>query len=225
MSSREKAQIVVVSVAIALALAVGFYYVVGRISTAFGPGGTGGGSDDEPIIMAGGSLYIGTGDTATFNPAKTDDGFLYYHEGYRVFRIDVTDMGDERKEHPVNQAYSHGEIVVAYCKNRNCNSKNQADTVTMTFDNRATDPVIKIGNTLEDQQGKRTPISKAPRMLPTLRTHWRKDKDWTIYSVMVTETNDNDGSKYEHTTDKCGPYSECEVVVHTCLTTNPCEPN
>jgi hypothetical protein len=205
MSFRDKAQIVVVSVVIALALAAGSYYFVAGPS--LGPGGIRGGTDDQPIIMAGGSLYIGTGETAKF---KAVGDTLDYTEGYKVFRVDVVDMSENGETWPVGAAGS-GQIDIEYCRLDNTTGQcsSQTDKVTMTFYNNVSPQVISIKNSLTGK-----PISKARRMMPTLRTHPRKR--WTMFKVRV---------KVEGTVDKgyeCGPDSECEVVVHTCTSGTNC---
>jgi hypothetical protein len=208
MSFREKAQIVVVSAAIALALSAGLYYFLAGPSQ--GPGRILNPNDDQPIIMAGGSFYIGTGFTAKFRPAKSDDGSLYYTERYQVFRIDVLDKDDKNSMQDVDQSQGEGSIVMEYCGNAQCNN-NQKDIVTMAFfNNPAAQKVITITNDTTNNK----PISKARRMLPSLRTHRRKQ--WTLLTVTVKVVGEQDK------TYKCESESECEVEVHTCLAGYTC---
>ena len=209
MSFREKAQIVVVSVAVALALAAGFFYVSGRITSptepSLGPGRILTPTDDQPIVMTGGSFYIGTGDTATFRAAGD---YLEYKSGYKVFRIDVLDKSNMNTMTDV-LADASGQIDIVYCNlNGSQCTPNQTDTVKMLFNNNVANPVIRIENTLSDR-----PIGKARRILPTLRTHTRKR--WTMSSVKVTI-----GTTMQ--TFTCEDDSECEIVVHTCTSGTGC---
>ena len=200
MSFREKAQIVVVSVAIALALAAGLYYFVGGPSLGpgiFNP------NDDQPIIMAGGSFHIGTG----LEVGLDSDGKKLYRNGYKVFQIDVTDKDDI-----LTTVYGQqGVIDILYCRlNVLNNCSDRRDTIKLSFNNSGAG-VIDITNDLEGKY-----IGKAPRLLPNLRSHMRKN--WTMFSVTVTVS----GSLPKEY--KCGSDSECEVVVHTCLDGQTCMP-
>ena len=187
MSFREKAQLVVVSVAITLTLAAGLYYLVNAFLA-----GPRGGADDAPILIAGGSLYLGTDLPAVFKPDANKQK-LVYESGYEVYSIDVTDNRDVTTPYPVTAGSGTATIVITYC-NTLCVNK---DVVTINVDNRL-DPAVTITNSPKN-------IGKAPRLLPNLWTHRRKG--WHIDEVKLkvgTQEPDVDCDN-----------SECDIVVQT----------
>jgi len=188
MSFREKAQIVVVSVAIALALAAGFYY----LAPGF-PGGSRGGADDAPILIAGGSLYLGTDLPAIFTPA--DKKTLVYSAGYKVYGIEATDKDDNTVPYTLDKDSGTATITISYCKNSSCNDK---DEVTMDVNN-SSDPAITIKNSAEN-------IGKAPRLLPNLWVHARRHGKIEVVKLIVNKMTKPDV--------KCDE-SECNIVVQT----------
>src|SRR5262245_30789541 len=111
MSFREKAQIVAVSVAIALAVAAGFYYYqTGRTANPVaGPDVVV--PDDAPILIAGGSFYIGTRPDVPLN----SDGRKLYRNEYKVYQIDLTDKDDAATE--IKDIVSkEGVVEILYCR-------------------------------------------------------------------------------------------------------------
>ena len=194
MSPIEKVQVVLLSVvtAAAISLGVGKWMAPGnqRIDT-IGP------NDDAPIIMAGGSLYLGTGPDGVLKP---DGNGLAFTSGFKVFGVDFTDQNDTTQSAvTADVSGKAGALIVTYCKN-DCSNPAQTDVVTLNFDPNS----ISISNTLASH-----PISRMPKLLPTLRLHMRKR--WKMSSVELKIAGATFG-----TVAQCGNDSECNVVVHTC---------
>lgn len=194
MPFRQQAQLVIVSVGISLALAGGFYLAVIRQELARTRHRLGSG-EDAPIVMAGGSLYIGTSDTLTFNANGTQ---LNYSSPMQVFQVDVFYyLNDaEQKDTRNVAAGTAGNVELAYCKNGNCSSAQNKDTVTISWDANKNISIQNTANTIQNSS----------RILPNLRFHSRHK--WSLVSVSV-----NGG-----TAISCGAggESECTVLVHTC---------
>ncbi|HXA52744.1 MAG TPA: hypothetical protein VNV86_20650 [Candidatus Acidoferrum sp.] len=198
MSLKEKVQVVLLSVvtAVAISMAVGkmFFAKIRPFS---------GGSEDAPIIMAGGSLYIGTGPDGVFQP---NGNTLAFTSGFKVSSIELTDQNDNTQTAVENDvAGKTGAIIVTYCKS-NCAQGNGTDTVTLNFDPNS----ITVSNTLPGH-----PISKMSKILPTLREHMRKH--WNMVSVELKINGATFGNVAQ-----CGNDSECDVVIHTCLAGTGC---
>jgi hypothetical protein len=162
---KEKVQIVLVSTILAVALTLGAIRLFQ--TRIFQP--TSSGSDDAPIIMTGGSLYIGTGSAGVFQPSGNS---LVFTPGFKVFGVSLTDQNDNTQTAVENDvAGKTGTIIVTYCKS-NCAPGNDTDIVTLNFDPNS----ISVSNTLPGH-----PISKMSRILPTLREHMRRH--WNMASV------------------------------------------
>jgi hypothetical protein len=170
-------------------------------------------TDDAPIIMAGGSLYIGTGTDGVFN-RDSAKATLVYTAGLKVFGIDLINKEDALQQlTEADVSSATGRVDLTYCKLQltippappACSGN--SDTVTLTFDNTSTGGPIVISNKLSVK------IGAAPRILPTLWMHMRKG--WTLFHVEATAGT---------TTKKadCGSGSECNIVVHTCLKGTGC---
>ncbi len=192
MPFKEKVQVVTISVVIALAAAAGLYqFVQPRGPHALGPG------DDAPIIIAGGSLLIGTSDVLTFNPDPSKPQ-LNYSSPMQVFQIDVFHVsggGSEVSNSANVTAGAPGTVVMNYCKNQNCSGP--SDTVTLHWDANKN---VWIDNSLST-------IQKSSRLLPNLRIHSRKK--WMLVNVSV-----NGGTAVDCGT---GNQDDCTIVVHTCI--------
>jgi len=218
MSSREKIQVIVISVVLAAVLAI----VVGRLfpsQTVAPPGPTGtkpdttGDTDDAPIIMAGGSIFIATDSKASFDPV-TDAGrkYLKYTSGYRVSRIELVDKKDDEEKVTAAQIKQakRGSIEIDYCVIKKANQEdndtctaNKTDTLTFTFDNDTTPPLIDLKNVHTKQVG------RALKMSPTL---WRfKIQDLMLFKVRA-KLNGQQVAKAN-----CGRHGECEILIHTCM--------
>jgi hypothetical protein len=199
MPFKEKVQLVLVSTIAAVVLTLGAIRLFQ--TKIFQP--TVGGTDDAPIIMAGGSLYIGTGPDGVFQPSGNT---LAFTSGFKVFGIELTDQNDNTQTAVENDvAGKTGAIIVTYCKS-NCAQANDTDIVTLNFDpNR-----INVSNTLAGH-----PISRMSRILPTLREHMRRH--WKMVSVELKIGGVTFGSVAQ-----CGSDSECDVVIHTCQAGTGC---
>jgi hypothetical protein len=157
-----------------------------------------GGTDDAPILIAGGSLYFGTDVPASFTPNANKDT-LYYTTGYKVYRIDATDVNDVTAPYTVT---SKATIVISYCKNaNNCNEK---DEVTVQVDN-SQDPAVTITNSSRN-------IGKAPRLLPNLWVHPRKNWDVAIVKLTVDQMTKPDVVCRDSGN---GRESECNIEIQT----------
>jgi hypothetical protein len=199
MLRKEKVQVVLWSVVASLA-AVGIIKWVLSVNQSIQSLGA---TDDAPIIMAGGSLYVGTGPDAVFQP---NGNALNFTSGFKVFGVDIVDQNDAMQSAAEADVRNKtGALIVTYCKS-NCNNAAETDTVTLNFDANS----IAMVNTLSGH-----PISKMPKILPTLRTHMRRK--WRLVSVELKINNTTFGSVAQ-----CGDSSECSVVVHTCQAGTGC---
>src|SRR5262249_31120876 len=128
-------------------------------TTGTGGPGTKGGDDDAPILVAGGSLYLGT--LSHFQLTKDGDDKLLFDdlkdkqvERY-VWSIDTVDSDDKESTYASDQT-KPAKIVVKYSGN---------ETITLQYD-----PVshyITISN--KDNGGHPTPIKARRHLLSNLR--------------------------------------------------------
>jgi hypothetical protein len=192
MTFREKAQLVTVSVVLALALAAGLYQAV----KPKGPHGLSG-TDDAPIIMAGGSLTIGT-ENFTFTIDSTNHKLLA-DPLLKVFQIDLFDQNDNLQKIPPVPIDAVGDVVVSYCGVYANPCTAPYDKVLIHFEKSKP---IEISNTKKN-------IENAARVLLNLRMHRRKH--WVMSHVTVNFTGLTKPVEAD-----CGPDGECSLIIHTC---------
>ena len=187
MSLTEKIQVVVISVIIALALAGGLYVVLPGQRVPVGAG------DDAPILIAGGSLFLGTHSEFQLKASLTGNALQFADlKGVQVFdryvnSIDSIDATGGVASYPASGA---ARVEINYTGN---------DTITLEYDPAT--HYITITNTDTNHY-----ISKTHRVLTNLRAR----KGGKIQNIDLFP----DGST-PHRVD-CGADGECSVTVHTC---------
>jgi hypothetical protein len=189
MSFAEKARVVAVSVVVSLLVGGGLYEFF-KIRQS---------GDDSPILIAGGSLYLGT--DLVHQLKSMNDEYLLLAEPKgdptqvaKVTSLEVTDSDDNVKSYPASGAT---RIELTY------GSAFYSDKVTLEFDPRAY--TIKISDLDGD---KKHPLAHSPAILPNLRMHPRRGGGIKQLSVYP------DGMKEEPV--KCDK-GDCSVIVHTSL--------
>jgi hypothetical protein len=217
MKTGEKIQVIVISVVLAVVLAILYGRIYPSQTVAPGPGPTeikpdrGGDTDDAPIIMAGGSILIGTDANGTFTRAD-DQGrrILKFEDKFKVFQIDLTDKQGHTTTIPATDLLAKvGKIEIDHCMaNAQDQCVGQKDTVTLNFNNGP--GAISLRN----DHGKQ--IGKANRVLPTLWRH--KIDQFVMLAVRVTIEG------VEAATAACGKGADCDVVIHTCRNFANCVP-
>ena len=136
MTFAEQATVVGVSVVVSLLIGAGVYEVVKPATPVVpdvrplrAPG------DDAPIIMAGGSLYIGHHPDFSFTPDSTNHHQLNYSQAMQVSKIDVTSFdasGNLQDSATSVSSGQAGSVTLKYCRNASCNA-NQTDLITLAW--------------------------------------------------------------------------------------------
>jgi hypothetical protein len=198
MPFKDQFKVVAVSVLFSLMFAFGLFKLVSPkigLHTTLGP------ADDAPIVMAGGSLFIGTYEGFAFQPDSTLPAQLDYSANMQVFGVDIgyldSSTGKLNIDHTDVSSGSAGAVTLSYCKNANCSGVQNVDTINLNWS--PSNP-ISITSSLNL-------LSQGSRLLPNLIVHPRKK--WLLRHVNVTggtTTLDRD----------CGTESECNVIVHNC---------
>ena len=164
-----------------------------------GPKTKAGGGDDEPVVVAGGSTYIGTPSGHRFDPDST--GRLVHSDPNRyVTSVEVIDK-DDNPLTPVptfnNQPVT---IDITYCRigtGHACVS-GTSETVTLK--------TVTLGQGLTISSD-RTKMARSPKMIPpNLLTHPRRKKTMRDVSLNGTKVAD------------CYDDGECSITIHYCLT-------
>lgn len=199
MWTKENTLTVVVSVAAALAAAVLYDKIVNPTSAP-------GAGEDAPILMAGGSLYIGSHEYHHFKPVSNtlvlyDATNTQVTDRY-VDRVDVTDPTDVVTSYPPSTTSTPQNVTVNinYCNNDNT----KCDSVTLAYAYTNGTGAFTISDVLSVDASKH-PITRAHWALTNLLMHPRKN--WQITGITVTTDSAVQTS--------CAT-GECSVVVHTC---------
>lgn len=195
MPFKDQFKIVAVSVLFSLILAAGLFKLI-KPETSLHRLGAG---DDAPIVMAGGSLFVGTYEGFEFQPDQALPSQLNYSANMQVFGVDVwylDNNGNLQLDHTDVASGSRGTVTLSYCKNANCNGIN-VDTITLNWNANKQIWIVSSLNLL----------GKGSSLLPNLRVHPRKK--WLLRNVAVA------GGVSALNRD-CGGDSECNVIVHNC---------
>jgi hypothetical protein len=195
MKFKEQAQLVTLSVVISLALVAALYQAVKPAPNANNHGL--GAGDDAPIVMAGGSLYIGTSGTLTFAPDQNHTK-LNCSSQMQVFKVDVFNyVNGVETPNPTNvAAATAGKVDFAYCNNGKCDNAQHTDTVTINWDANKNIWISDTAGTIQNSS----------LILPNLRFH--SHHKWSLLNVSVNGGNPIDCGKNAE--------SECTVIIHTC---------
>jgi hypothetical protein len=169
-----------------------------------------GDTDDAPIIMAGGSILIGTDSNGTFK--RADDGgrrYLKFDDGFKVFQIDLTNQeGYTKTIYAVDLLAKVGKVEIDHCMVPQDACVGQKDTVILKFDNGT--------GTITLKNDHRKQIGKANRVLPTL---WRHKIDQFVMLAVRVKIEET-----EVAAAACGKSADCDVVIHTCKNFANCVP-
>lgn len=193
MSLTARVQVVVFTSILTLVISIAVHnYVAGNVSQTSinaivkGVRG-GGGSDDAPIIMAGGSFYVATGTLAMFTDNSTQ---LNYTSGFLASAIDIIDDAGTPSSSAVNG--STHTLLLHFCKNSNCGGL-AADKEDITLTMSTSGIVLSNGRKNIEKLG---------------GTLWRhKMRKWVLLSVTVDSGNPI----------SCAGELSCLIVVHSCM--------
>jgi len=174
--------------------------------------------DDEPIIMSGGSMYIGNhpGGILANYQINADHGahrLVHSDQSLYVKRVDVTDTNDNTTFYPASGQLTAADTVkidLTYCKlvpsggNLDCD---QTSTETVTFQTVTGSQGLVITSTAAD-------MDRSTHLLPNLWAHRRRHRK--IKNITTTIGTGQPDTK------SCLPDGECSIVIHYCTLSTDC---
>ena len=191
MEAKDKIQVIVISVILSLAIAALYSWF--RSPGSPGQGLRRDSADDSPIMVTGGSLYLGT-----------DTGYQLYASGdnlqfadlnaspvlnRKITAVEASDTGGNLNTYPASGAT---RVVVDY--------KGPDETITLAFD-----PTTYAITMTNGKMGNGAISRVTRKVLPNLRVRKNGKIDKIhIYADGSTETQVD-----------CGNDSDCGVVIHT----------
>lgn len=184
----------------------------------------GGGSGDEPIMMAGGSMYISTSPNYTDDFAPNAGGDLVHSANTAFVRkLEVTDSSEN--VYPFSfDGSMQVKIDIAICRLNemgNCRSAGpDGGLETVEFQTTSTQPGsmnqgLKI-TSITAAGVQTTPMARSLRLLPHLWVHPRRKK--SIQSISVTGA----ASGTPLPAGLCQPDGDCSMIIHYCPNNADC---
>jgi hypothetical protein len=161
------------------------------------------GSDDEPILMAGGSMYIST-PVGPDDFAPSGDDLQHQNTTRYVTKVEVRDANDVVYSYPFN-GNNQAKIDVEFCKN--CAS----DKETVTF---VTGAQNNQGLIVHSDGSK---MAHSIHLLPHLWVHRHHQKQ--IQSITVSGSTTTSPAKITCTD------GDCLLTIHYCPMNANCSPN
>lgn len=156
--------------------------------------------DDQPVVMAGGSMYFSTTGDGEFDNTSTD-AVTHSASSRYITKVTITDPDDK----DTIQSFSGVQVKITMVYDKNKGSGSDMEKITLATDGNGQ------GMTLtSDKKGFGSMFKKFG---PNLGMYQRKHK--SLSRICINDDTCNTGSGTD-----CGNYGECVMTIKYCTTKN-----